>query len=337
MKKISLKDIASKLGVAPSTVSFVLNGKAKEMRISKGLAKKILEVADKFGYHPNRIAVSLRTGTSKILGLMVEDISNNFFAMLARTIEIEAEKFGYNVVFCSTENDSKKGQQLLRILSEQQVDGFLIAPTAGMRDDIRLLHDHNHAIVLMDRNFPGLPVTSVMADNYQGVKLAMEHLLTEGYRKIAFVTVDLDFINMKRRELAYVSMLKKNTKKNNPDLILKLPANSVQNNTVRLIESFLRINQPDAVLFATNYLGIAGLESIRNLKITIPSELAVICFDDHDVFRLHSPAITTIAQPVKEIAVNAVKLLIEKIAGVKKTSSAKSVQLATILVERHST
>src|SRR5258707_10245946 len=116
MKRVSLKDIAKLAGVSPSTVSFVLNGKAKQMRISKALAEKITEIAKKEGYHPNQVAVSLRTGKSQLLGLIVESISGNFFASLAKIIEEEAETFGYKVVYCSTENNAAKGRELIKML-----------------------------------------------------------------------------------------------------------------------------------------------------------------------------------------------------------------------------
>src|SRR5688500_556217 len=123
MKKVSIKDIARMAGVAPSTVSFVLNGKAKAMRISDSLAEKVVAVAEEQGYRPNQLAVSLRTGKSKILGLVVESISGHFFGSLAKVIEEEAEHYGYRVVYCSTDNNSKKGHELIRMLSMRQVDG----------------------------------------------------------------------------------------------------------------------------------------------------------------------------------------------------------------------
>src|SRR5690349_555912 len=115
MRKVSLKEIAKIAGVVPSTVSFVLNGKAKEMRISTELADRIKTIAENSGYVPNQVAVSLRTGYSKILGLIVEDISNVFFATLAKTIEDEVQSFGYRVVYCSSENDKTKGNELINM------------------------------------------------------------------------------------------------------------------------------------------------------------------------------------------------------------------------------
>ncbi|RYZ48714.1 MAG: LacI family transcriptional regulator, partial [Chitinophagaceae bacterium] len=125
---VSIKDIAKAVGVSPAAVSLVLNGKAKQSRISDDLSAKIEAAALQMGYRPNRVAIGLRTGKSKTLGLIIENIANNFFSTLAKTVEDEARKFGYNVVYCSTENDPVRGSEMVQMLYNQQVDGYLITP-----------------------------------------------------------------------------------------------------------------------------------------------------------------------------------------------------------------
>ena len=124
MKEISIKDIAKMAGVVPSTVSLVLNGKARQMRISDLLAERIKKIAHEAGYKPNQVAVSLRTGSSKLIGLIIEDISNIFFANMAKVIEDEVQKYGYRVVFCSTDNNALKGNDLINALF-QSANGWL--------------------------------------------------------------------------------------------------------------------------------------------------------------------------------------------------------------------
>lgn len=170
MKKVSLKEIAGLAGVSASTVSLILNGKAREMRISSALEKKVTSLARKSGYHPNQLAISLRTGKSQILGLIVESISGHFFAALAKVIEDEAERHGYRVLYCSTENDPVKGAELLRMLTQRKVDGFLITPTKGMEQEVAKLFEEKQPMVLIDSYFPGLKVPSVMVDNYEGIQ-----------------------------------------------------------------------------------------------------------------------------------------------------------------------
>jgi LacI family transcriptional regulator len=314
MKRVSIKDIARQAGVVPSTVSFVLNGKAKEMRISDEVVNKVKALAEKTGYEPNRTAVSLRTGRSKILGLIVEDISNVFFATLAKIIEDEVYALGYKILYCSTENNDQKGCELIKMLLNQQVEGFLITPSTGMATEVSRLIAHHKPVVLMDRYFPDLDTPYVLVDNYAGVKEGIEHLFSRGYSKIAFVTVDLNQIQMQQREVAYRETMKARGRKDEELQVLNLPYRSSPAKAVEMITTFIKETQGlDAIFFATNYLGVYGLESIKSLQLSIPGDLAVICFDDHDIFRLYTPSITIIKQPIEEIATTAIRLLMKQL------------------------
>jgi LacI family transcriptional regulator len=335
MKRVSIKDIASKAGVVPSTVSLVLNGRAKEQRISDEVAERIRRIADETGYRPLQTAVSLRKGYSKTLGLIVEDISNVFFATLAKAIEEEAYAKGYKIVYCSTENDNDKGRELIAMLTSQQVDGFLITPTPGMENEIRQLRK---PVVLMDRYFPELEVPAVLVDNYKGSRLGMDHLLDKGYRAIGLITVDLDQIQMKERERGYRTALKERKIKRQEKWILKLPYHSEQERTVEEIRKFLYEHpELDAVFFATNYLGVCGLEAIQQLKLKIPEKLAVICFDDHDLFRLFTPGITIIRQPIRDIAKSALHLLMNQLDKLSVAQLPENYQKPPEMVIRGST
>lgn len=122
-KKPSIRDIAKHLNISTSTISFVLNGKAKEMRISDQLAERVLNFVNEVGYKPNQIAQSLRTGKSKNISLMVEDISNTVFSRVARLIEEAAHQKGYRIIYCSTENDADKTRELIRMFPTGEVFG----------------------------------------------------------------------------------------------------------------------------------------------------------------------------------------------------------------------
>ena len=135
-KPVSIRNIADELKISVTTVSFVLNGKAKEKHISKELTKKVLDYAKLINYRPNQIAQSLRTGKSKLLVFMVEDISNAFFSKLARIFEDIAYDKGYKVIFCSNENNDEKSNELITLFNFRQVDGFIIVPSPGIKDTI---------------------------------------------------------------------------------------------------------------------------------------------------------------------------------------------------------
>ena len=338
MKKVSIKDIARQAGVAPSTVSCVINGKAKERRISDKVAQRVTALAKKIGYHPNQTAVSLRTGKSKIIGLIVENISDVFFAALAKNIEDRAYALGYRIVYCSTENNDDKGNELIRMLLHQQVDGFLITPSKGMNKQVGELLKRHKPVVLMDRCFPDVKVPYVLVDNYGGVKAGVEHLIEKGYLNIGFVTVDLDQIQMREREKAYQETLNNHNLPYSPKLLLKLPYAQSKDVFIKQIAAFIKANQEmDAVFFATNYLGVSGLESIEQLNLSIPNDIAVICFDDHDIFRIVKPGITTVEQPIEEIAKTAIELLINSIEGIPFTLKDYQVIKNTNLIIRGST
>jgi LacI family transcriptional regulator len=333
---VSIKDIAKAVGVSPSTVSFTLNGKARQQRISDDLSDRILKTAEELGYHPNRVAVGLRTGKSKTIGLIVENISNNFFSTLAKTIEDEARKFGYNVVFCSTENNAAKGRELIQLLYNQQVDGYLITPAKGMEADIKMLLSRKKPIVLMDRYFNDINVPHVVVDNYSGMKEGIEYLIRSGFRRIGFVTVDMDLQQINERTQAYQDALAEQNIRLRKSDILRLDYNLTKQESVVLIKKFIKQQKDlDVIVFATNYLGIYGLLGLKELELTIPQDIHVVSFDDHDIFELYSPGITVIKQPVESIARNAVDILIGEL-GHTNTAESSKVQLKTELIIRGS-
>ncbi|MEO6916930.1 MAG: substrate-binding domain-containing protein [Chitinophagaceae bacterium] len=338
MKRVSLKDIACMAGVSTSTVSLVLNGKARKMRISDGLAKTVKAIAKKAGYQPNQVAVSLRTGKSKILGLVVESISGNFFGSLAKVIEEAAQEHDYRIVYCSTENDSNKGHDLIQMLSHRQVDGYLVTPTSGMEKDVKMLLDSKQPLVLIDSYFPSIPASHVTVDNAGGVKTGMQHLIDKGYKNIGFITVDLPLIQMIQRANGYHETLTANSIRFKAGFVLKLSYNGDRDESVNRIATFIKKNSKlDAIFVATNYLGIVALESLKVLGMKIPEDIAMICFDDHDIFRLYPPGLSVIQQPILEIGRTAVRLLVEQMENGDPIAAPVKIQLTPKFINRKST
>lgn len=339
MKRVSLKDVAREAGISTSAVSFILNGRAKEMRISKDLEKRVQAIAAKLGYVPNQVAVSLRTGQSKMIGLIVESISGHFFGLLAKIIEDEAEKAGYKLLYSSTENRAQRGIEILKMFSQQQVDGYLITPAKGMEKEITNIADHNKPLVLIDSYFPSDCISHVLVDNYAGMTMGMDHLFEKGYKNIGFVTVDLPLIQIEERKTAFTDALKKRKVKKINEQVLVIPYNSTGEEIVTRVKKFITATPGiDAIFFATNYLGIYGLEGIQQLGLQIPKDIAMICFDDHELFRLFPKGITAIQQPIDEIAKKAINLLIKQLEnGRGNKQVCEQVKLAPLLIKRGST
>lgn len=341
MKKVSISDIARKAGVSVSTVSFVMNDKAVKMRISREVIEKVENVAREMGYRPNQLARGLRTGKTRTIGLIVENISNAFFATLAKTIEDEAKKYDYKVVYCSTDNDDEKARELINMLSQRQVDGYIITPTPELAEEIRKLQAENKPVVLIDRYFPEHDeIPAVLVDNYEGVVKGTEYLVGKGYSKIALVTIENEMAHMKDRLRAYYDVLQRHGIAVDETLINIVPYHAGRDKSLQQIQDLLKGagTSIDAVFFLTNYLGVLGIEAIKNLQIRIPEQLAVLCFDDNDIFRLYTPTISVMRQPIEAIGQQAMSSLMERLkhTGGEVFPITEPVMLAPELIARES-
>ncbi len=337
MKKLSIHDIAKELKVSAATISYVLNGKAREKRISTALEKKILNYTEKYNYRPNMLAKSLRVGKSKVIAMLVEGIDDPFFSSITRIVEKEMSRKGYKTFFASTENDPELTEDLIRVFRDAQVDGYIIVPPPDIEDSLISLIKDKVPMVLFDRYFPGLETCNVIVNNFQGTYDAMQHFFKLGYKHIGFVTLDSSQIQIAERLKGYKKAMRE---KHLSTCVQKISfgLRQDQKKITNIIKGFLvKNNHLEAVLFATNYLSINGLEATRILKIKIPDDMAVIGFDDNAHFPLFSPAITAIAQPIKELSEQVVKQLITRLNGQEAQVPNKTIVLPTKLTVREST
>jgi LacI family transcriptional regulator len=330
-KKISIHDIARQLNVSAATVSIVLNGKAAEKRISRELQEKILKQVNELGYRPNRIAKSLRTGKSNIIAMLVEGIADPFFSGIARIVEQQAAELDYKIFYASTENDTQITKDLIRAFRDTQVDGYIIVPPPGIEEDIQELMNDRLPVILFDRYFPGLLTYNVVVDNFDGVYQAMRHFLNNGYRQIGFVTILSSQTQMRDRMNGYLYAINESACTPYVKMLpFELKTNHEQ--IIHEVKLFLEEHpQLEAILFATNYLAISGLEAIRSLQLRIPEDIAVIGFDDFNHYSLFSPSITAVAQPIREISEHVITHLMECLAGEEKSPEQKTIVLPTKL------
>jgi LacI family transcriptional regulator len=331
-QKYSIKDIAKQLNISITTVSFILNGKAKENRISEKLTLKVLEHVKKVGYKPNQLAQSLRTGKSKILVFMVEDISNSFFSSIARMMEAKAFANDYKIIYCSTDNKKEKAQELIRVFKGRHVDGYIITPPEGIEEDVRELVNEGVPVVLFDRYFPTLDTSHVVIQNLEGTKNAISYLIENGFRNIGFVTLKSGQTQMIDRLKGYHQAVEAHglnayVKEISFD---ELGSEKVVND----IQDFIHTNQDlDALFCSTNYLTISGLSAMKKLGKSIPEDLALIGFDDNELFTLYEPSISALAQPLEELSE---KLMEAILAQLKGKMAVKKVELPVQFIARDS-
>ena len=332
-KKLSIVDIANKLNISKTTVSFILNGRAKEKRISEELVEKVLKFVEEVGYKPNSLAKSLRTGKSNIIGLMVENISDHFFSNIARFIEDRAYKNGYKIIYCSTDNDATKTKDMIAMFRDRHVDGYIIAPPVGVEEDNSELIKDDLPVVLFDRYYPTLESSYVVIDNLYATYNATQYFIDQGYKNIAFITFASHQTQMQARMDGYEKALKENgLKPHVKEVVFNRDAKYI----IEPITDFLKDQKFDAILFATNRIGVCGLKVMNNLGIKVPEDIAVISFDDYDVFELYTPSITAIAQPIEEIADNVISLLLNKLNTPANSRKDQQITLNTELKIRGS-
>jgi LacI family transcriptional regulator len=333
VKKLRIKDIANELNVSKTAVSFILNGLAREKRISEELVERVERYIQEVGFRPSPIARGLRTGKSNIIGLMVESISDPFFATIARLIENMAYKQGYRIIYCSTDNDTEKTRELINVLRERNVDGYIISPPPGVEKEINELIKAGMPVVMFDRYLPKVKTDYVVIDNEQSAENATKYLIKQGYRNIAFITFSSSLTQMKGRMKGYRAALKDEGLK---PYVMEIDFTPEEKVMVQGVREFLSANPNlDAVLFGAIQAGSCGLKAITQLKLKVPQDLAVISFDDHDIFELFSTPVTAIAQPIDKIAHKVISLLLDKLNS-DNSSSPKEIVLKTKLKVRGS-
>ncbi|MEH6681427.1 MAG: LacI family DNA-binding transcriptional regulator [Sediminicola sp.] len=333
-KKTVLKDIAEKVGVSIATVSYVLS-KDKGSKVSTEMSEKIKKVARELDYQPNQIAKSLKSGKTFTIGLVVTDISNPFFANIARIIEDEAAKMGFTVVFSSSDEKSEKSWGLLKFLINRQVDGFIIVPAEGSEDQIKYLKELHIPFILIDRHFPEIPSNYVVIDNFKAAYSAVERLISTGNKKIGVIAYGNSLIHMKERIRGAVEAMENYGLPFKDEWLKKIDFANIQTDAMKAMEDLLVVDPPvTAIFFASNSLAIHGLKKIDQLGLKVPQDVAIVSFDQGEAFDFYYSPITYVQQPLNELGKQAVNILIHEISGDQSGPGQRT--LSTKLVIRES-
>ena len=310
-KNVSLKDIATKVGVSTALVSYVLNNKM-EGRINKEMAARIKAVAEELNYRPNQIARSLKTSKTATIGLLLADISNPFSSQIARIVENEANKYGYTVIMGSSDENADKTRDLIQLFLNRQVDGLILSLPENTEDQILYLKKHNIPFVLLDRYFPTIPTNVVAVDNFQASRNAIQHLIENGHKRIGVVSYKTNLYHLNERMKGAVDLLE------DKSLVGEIRLGHIDEDVVDVINRFL--TQPDpvsAIFFTSNLLTLSGLKYLNKIGVKIPNQLAVVAFDKTDAFELFYTTISYVSQPMTELGETAVSLLFKTIEDTK--------------------
>lgn len=330
-KKVGLKEIAKDAGVSIATVSYVLS-KGKNSRVSVEMSKKIEKIAKDLNYQPNRIAQSLKSGKTFTIGLIVADISNPFFAHIARIIEDEASKSNYTVIFGSSDEKPDKTMHLLEFFANRQVDGFILAPSRDSKKQILFLQERGIPFVLIDRYFPEIETNYVAIDNYEASYKATERLVNTGNTRIGMIAYDTPLFHMKERIRGYEEALGNKSIERNKKWLKEIDVSNIQREVAPAIEDLLNGQQGiEALFFATNTLAIAGLKHLEQLNLKVPDDLRIVSFDEGEAFDFFYCPLTHVRQPLAEMGKKAVEILIEQITEPENTKQKISLNAELVL------
>lgn len=305
MKNITIKDVALKAGVSVTSVSRVLNNRGY---ISESLREKVMEAIDELDYTPNEIARSFFKNETKSIAFIVPTIDNPFFSELTFWIERELSKVGYHLFVGNSLNDSSNEKEYLKMLKEQRVDGIIVG---SHNMDIEDYNNVNGNIVSIERNIAD-SIPMIESDNYYGGKLATEELINNGCERIICITGN-KAVNTpaNNRAIAYSEVVSRNNLK---EIIVEIPFTTrEEEKKKRINEIFTSGMKFDGVfagddVMARNFMNIAQEHGLR-----VPEDLKIVGFDGTQRMQNLIPQLTTVVQPIKEMAKKSVNILLKLI------------------------
>lgn len=327
--QVTIKDIAREAGVSTALVSFVMsNHSAGESvyRVNKETAKRVMEVAERLQYKPNNSARALRSGKTGTIGVVLSDIANPFFAEIARYLEDHAYRYGYNVIFASTDENPEKVRRVIDVLLNKGVDGLIIVPCEGSADVIREVVDAGINTVLLDRQVPGLEVSSVVLDNRDASRQLTEILLSRGARHIEMVSYAMDISNAREREQGYVDAMEA------AGLQTGIHIQKIAHNNYSGIAEYVKDAKArgvDGFVVATNTLTSLVLSEVMRSGWSIPGDFQLACFDRNPLYDVYTSGIVYARQPIGTFAEKAMDIIMSHVrSGGDKAPAAETVVLS---------
>lgn len=306
MNRVTMKDIAKIAQVSVNTVSRALNDKPD---ISKATKERIREVAKQLNYKRNVLAKNLRTSKTEIIGVVVSDNSNPFFARVLKGIEDTTNERGYQIILCNTEERYEKEEKSVHLLLELRVAGLLITPTQANTEHIIELKRLGVPFVLLSRKMEDMITNYVICDDALGAYLATNHIVKQGHKRIAYLGGSAEISDAKERLRGYRQALLENNIEPDP-LLIKAGCMNPETGYRAMKEILAGQQCPTAVFCFSDYVAIGAIKAIEEKRYRIPADVAVVGYDDIEFAPYLRVPLTTIRNPQYSIGVEAAKLLI---------------------------
>jgi LacI family transcriptional regulator len=333
-KKSTIHDIARELNVTASTVSRALNDNP---RISEDMRRTVREAANRMGYEPNHIASALRSGRSRIVGVVVPTANRSFFSNVVRGVEAIAKTQDYNVVICQTNDSPAEEVDVISTLLRMRVDGIIVSIGRETRqfDHFRKVRDKGVPLVLFDRVNEALGCSTVVLDDHAGAFQATEHLLQQGYKRIAHFGGPQHVNIYKYRQRGYTDALEAAG--------IPIDENLVQVGHLdiehgrRYMEALLALPEPpDAVFSASDYAAVGAMQVLKERGLRVPTDVGLVGFANEMFTSFVEPGLTTIDQHSERMGEFAARIFFEEIESDPHQFIARKTVLAPTLVVRGS-
>ena len=326
----TMKDVAERASVSVTTVSHVLN---KTRHVDPDLVRRVENAVRRLGYQPNALARGLRRKETRMLGMVVPDNSNPYFAELARTIEDTCFERGYSVILCNSDEDAAKESAYVSLLAEKRVDGIVFVASGNDCSGLEALLQHRIPVVALDRELKGMRCDSIVVDNRHGGRQATLHLIGGKHRRIGCICGPRNLTSAEERLQGYKDALSEARLPLDPALIQW--GNFHIEGGYAAVQVLLDLSKPITAVFASNDLmAVGALRGIAARGLRVPDDVAVVGFDDIRFAKYTQPPLTTVMQPIRQIGKLATELVMARVNGERREPQRH--RLKTILVVRES-
>jgi len=329
-KYVTIRDIAEKAGVSINTVSRALNNKPD---ISEETRRKILKIAQELGYVKNATASSLRSKQTNIVGVIIADSANPFYAEVLKGIEAASRKYGYQIMLMNTERIYENEEKAIEVLLQRRVDGLLITPVQDKSDDIRALIERKVPFVIVGRHFEELEVDEIHSDEVKGGFFATRHLIKRGRKNILVITGYLFKSAAYMRLEGYKKALKEYGIPFSEKMIIETDID-IESGYRAMREAIEKGLEFDAVFCYNDLLAFGVIKALKECGYRIPEDVAVVGYDDIVYSSFVCPSLTTVRIKKFEMGFEAFRMLLQRLKGRRKRR--KRVILDVELVVRES-
>lgn len=312
MKYATIIDIARELGISKSTVSRALRG--DDRNVNKETKRKILEIAEKMGYKRNELAVNLRKQSTRTIGIVVPEMITPFYMNFITYAQQLLNRQGYRVTLAQSHEDPEAERANLQMMEDYRVEGILISACHNRKnlDVYRQLIDKGIPLVFFDRTITGISVPKVKIDDYIKAFFMVEHLIRSGKKEIVHFAGPAYIENAIERKRGYKDALEKFHIPYNPEYVVDAGVNFADGE--KAVEELIRKRISFDAIFSFTEMSALGAKScLQKLHYSIPGDIAVCCISGTDLCVLVHPSLTTVEQPVKQMAEAASRLIMEKI------------------------